>query len=421
MTYHRPNPSHLTQAAKHRATKPITNLSPWQPAIQEITTWPEYQPTPTWILENHANSLDIGKIYYNDESSRFARANLNSFKALGAPYAVFRLLADTVEREVGVRPASTDLRTDKYRRYTESVTVCVATDGNQGRGLAYGAQIFGCRCVVYIHNHVSPERKRQIESLGAIVIRVSGEYEMSVQRAWEDARCNGWYFVSSTSWDDFGSGVPRMVMNGYMVMVEEVLCAIEETDLSGVSHVLMCGGVGSIAAAVSMGLMQRFREFGDGDGHRTPRFIVIEPEEADCLYQSSLHGTPTPSRGSLRTVMAGLACREVSPAAYKILEWLASDFVIVSDGVAVDGMKALAYGHGDVPIICGESSGASMGLLLEASRNLSLRSALGLTSTSHVVMFGCEGATDPFLYEDIVGVGVDQVLERQEEYLSGRG
>lgn len=209
-------------------------------------------------------------------------------------------------------------------------------------------------------------------------------------------------------------------MGTYMVMVKEVRCAIEERDLSGFSHVLMRGSVGSIAAAVFMGLMQRFWEFGDGDGHRTPRFIVIDPGEADCLNQSSVHGTPTPSRGSLRTTMAGLACRKVSPAAYKILEWLASDFVVMSDEVAVDGMKALAYRYGDIPIICGESSGASMGLLLEASRNLSLRSALGLTSTSHVVMFGCEGATDMFLYEDIVGVGVDQVLERQE-YLSGRG
>lgn len=119
---------------------------------------------------------------------------------------LFFACSRTVEREVGVRPTSTDLRTDKYRRYTESVTVCVATDGNQGRGLAYGPQIFGCRCIVYIHNHVSPECKRQIESLGAIVIRVSGEYEMSVQRAREDARCNGWYSVSSTWWDDFGFG-----------------------------------------------------------------------------------------------------------------------------------------------------------------------------------------------------------------------
>lgn len=34
---------------------------------------------------------------------------------------------------------------------------------------------------------------------------------------------NGWHFVSSTSWDEFKSPLPRYVMNAYMVTVEEIL------------------------------------------------------------------------------------------------------------------------------------------------------------------------------------------------------
>ena len=85
-----------------------------------------------------------------------------------------------------------DLRSGTYADITGDVTVCVATDGNQGRGLAYGAQTFGCRCVTYAHRHVSDNRVRAMKDLGATVIRVDGEYGASVARAREDARMNGW-------------------------------------------------------------------------------------------------------------------------------------------------------------------------------------------------------------------------------------
>lgn len=205
--------------------------------------------------------------------------------------------------------------------------------------------------MVYVHDHVCAERKENIERLGSIVIRIRGEYEASVSRAKEDAALNGWFFVSSTSWNDFSSMIPQKVMNGYMVMVEEVIRSIP--DPQSLTHVFMCAGVGSIAAAVFMGVMSRCSV-----DH--PRFFVIEPDAADCLYQSFANGCPTPSHGDLQTVMAGLACREVYPAAYKVLQWLASEVVIVPDGVAIQGMKALAEGQGDVPIVCGESSGANM-------------------------------------------------------------
>lgn len=91
--------------------------------------------------------------------------------------------------------------------------MCVASDGDQGRELAYGAQLFGCRCVVYIHSQVSEGRADITKELGAVVIRVNGEYKASVSRAKEDARMNNWFFVSSTSWPDFDNDIPQHVMN----------------------------------------------------------------------------------------------------------------------------------------------------------------------------------------------------------------
>ena len=116
--------------------------------------------------------------------------------------------------------------------------------------------------------------------------------------------------------------------------------------------------------------------------------------------------------------MAGLACRDPSPAAFKLLSWLASDFVTVPDSFAVDGMRALAAGNeGDIPIVCGESSGASMGLMLKSGGDTTLRKKLGLDQHSRVVVFGCEGATDAKIYEQLVGMTPDAVFRGQADYL----
>lgn len=414
---HHSNILRFNQAAENDASVCVQNLCNWKQAVDEIQSWPEYKPQPLRDLPNFARQMGISKLFLKDESMRFG-TELGSFKALGAPYAVYKVLAHEVFLETGVHPSSAELRSGRYHEITQRITVCVATDGNQGRGLAYGAKIFGCRCVDYIHNHVSSGRAEAMQQLGAVVIRIDGEYEASVERAREDARMNGWHFVSSTSWSDFDSGIPRHVMNAYMVVVEEALHMIPE--LERITHVFVCGGVGSIAAAIFLGFLTRFEQIQSSKAavrEGLPRFVVVEPCAADCLFQSAKQGRLQDSPGDLRTLMAGLACRTPSPAALKILLWLASDFIAVPDSTAVDGMKALATGLGqDIPVVCGESSAASMGLMLRAGEDLSLREKLGLDSNSQVLLFGLEGATDPELYEKLVGTRSGIVFEKQASF-----
>jgi diaminopropionate ammonia-lyase len=413
---HHRNSGRLNKQAEAEAAECIHNLAHWAAAVDEIRTWPEYSPQPLRTLSGQAQKLGVDQLFVKDESKRFG-ADLGSFKALGAPYAVYRIVADEVYAKTGMRPSSAELRTSKYHDISRRVTVCVATDGNQGRGLAYGAKVFGCRCVDYIHGHVSDGRAEVMEELGALVIRVDGEYEASVARAKEDARVNGWYFVSSTSWSDFDNDIPQHVMNAYMVVVEEALGMVPA--VGGITHVFVCGGVGSIAAAIFQGFYKRFREIQRSPTNASavslPRFIVVEPSEADCLLASAKNGEASQSDGSLHTLMAGLACRAPSPAAWKVLVWLASDFVAVPDSAAVDGMKALAGGsEGDIPVVCGESSAALMGVLLASRTDQSLREKLGLSDSSRVVLFGLEGATDPRIYESLVGMPPDAVFEAQD-------
>ncbi|KAK1246388.1 hypothetical protein MKX08_000190 [Trichoderma sp. CBMAI-0020] len=250
------NSNRFDATAEANAAICIQNLANWQSAVEEISTWPEYSPQPLHSLPNSAKHYGIRQLFLKDESKRFG-IELGSFKALGAPYAVYRILATEVFKATGVCPSAAELRTAKYRSITEKVTVCVATDGNQGRGLAYGAKVFGCRCVDYIHRHVSKGRARRMMDHGAVVIRVDGEYEASVGRAKEDARMNGWHFISSTSWTDFDSEVPRDVMNAYMTVVHETLLMLPAVE--DITHVFVCGGVGSVAAAVFQGFYTRLK------------------------------------------------------------------------------------------------------------------------------------------------------------------
>lgn len=343
-------------------------------AKAEITTWPGYAPTPLRVLAGLAQANGIGTIFYKDEATRFG---LGSFKALGGAYAVFTLL-----QGIGTGGAA-------------DITVTCATDGNHGRSVAWGARTFGCRCVIYVHETVSQGRCDVIASFGAEVRRVIGTYDDAVRQAAADAAREGWHVVSDTSYEGY-IDVPRDVMLGYAVMVDEALRQLPAGTIP--THVFVQGGVGGLAAAVCAHLWEEL-------GPKRPRFVVVEPDRADCLYRSAVAGHPTPAEGALDTIMAGLACGEVSLLAWRILETGADAFMTIGDDAAADTMRLLAVSN--PPIVAGESGVAGLAGLL--SLDAAGRAALGLNSDSVVLAFGTEGATDPEIYRRIVGRSPQEV------------
>ena len=70
--------------------------------------------------------------------------------------------------------------------------------------------------------HVTDRRVAEIAAFGARTVRVSGTYDEAVALADADARRNGWHVVSDTSYEGY-QDVPRWVMQGYSVMVDELL------------------------------------------------------------------------------------------------------------------------------------------------------------------------------------------------------
>jgi diaminopropionate ammonia-lyase len=249
--------------------------------------------------------------------------------------------------------------------------------------------------VIYVHAAVSEGRCRAIEAYGAEVRRVAGTYDDAVRQAAADAAAQGWQVVSDTSYEGYVD-VPRDVMQGYSLMVEEALSHLPEGVLP--THVFVQGGVGGLAAGVCSYLWERF-EAG------RPRFVVVEPVTADCLFRSGQAGRPVAAEGGLETIMAGLACGEVSLLAWDILSVGADAFMTIDDAAAASVMRMLA----DDGIVAGESAVAGLAGFLLAAGDSDARARLGLDASSVVLVFGTEGATDPAVYREIVGRAAEDV------------
>ena len=371
-------------------------------ALAEIQSWPGYSPTPLRALPGMARAAGIGELLYKDESGRFG---LGSFKALGGAYAVYRyLVRELIARGVEAPVSAAELMAGKHGSILSTLTVAGATDGNHGRAVAWGAQMFGCACVIFIHANVSSAREAAIASYGATVVRVDGNYDDSVERARVDARAHGWQVVSDTSYPGYEE-VPREVMSGYTVMVDEILGALP--DARPPTHVFVQGGVGGLAAAVCAPLWWKY-------GASRPRLIIVEPENAACLYASAVAGRQVHIEGSLETVMAGLSCGEPSLVAWPLLSAGTHFFMHLDDDAALAAMRRLAAGEaGDVPIVGGESGVAGLAGLLAVCGDSEAARRLGLDEHARVLVFGTEGDTDAELYTRIVGESGDQVRGRQ--------
>lgn len=380
----------------------VLSLEAYADAERHIQHWPGYQPTPLRKLNGLAARIGVAEVCYKDESGRFG---LGSFKALGGAYAVAKLLIRELQRVSGrgdFGPA--DLGNPEYRALVENITVSCATDGNHGRSVAWGAQRYGCRCVIYVHANVSAGRVKAIEAYGAEVIRVDGNYDDSVRRAATDAAQHGYFVVSDTSYPGY-LDVPRDVMQGYTVMVEEIIRQMSPENIP--THIFIQGGVGGLAAAVCGHYWERFAV-------RRPKTIVVEPEKAACLYRSAQAGHPVVIEGELDTIMAGLACGEISPLAWRILEQGAFAFQTVDDESAKVAMKMLADGeNGDPAIVAGESAVAGLVGCIAAARDSEWRRQLGLDAHSKILLIGSEGDTDPVLFERIVGRPAHAVRQNQ--------
>ncbi|MEY8170223.1 diaminopropionate ammonia-lyase [Burkholderia multivorans] len=398
-----------TRAPYPDALKRILSIEKAEQSRAWLACWDKIAPAPTPLrtLPALAAASGIASLSVKDES---VRSMLGSFKALGAPIALVRLILRLWPAH-DLDPRA--LFDGRYRALLAGFTVVSATDGNHGKGLSAAAQTLGCRCVIVLHANVSIEREQAISAYGAQIVRIAGNYDASVEEAARLASLNGWHVVSDTSYDGY-EDIPRDVMQGYGTVAAEI---VEQSgarpDRPAYTHVFLQGGVGGLAA----GIVSYLWEF---HGAHRPRFVVVEPQQADCLYQSALAGKPSRATGSVDSVMAGLACGETSPLAWRFLQPAVDDFMTIADAEAIDAMRVLATGRdGDVPIVAGESGAAGLAGLAVLLKDRAQATRVGLDRDSRVLIVNTEGATAPDTYRELVGETADAVLARQAAWKAG--
>ncbi|MCY3735000.1 MAG: diaminopropionate ammonia-lyase [Gemmatimonadaceae bacterium] len=385
------------------AQKALLNHEAFADVEAEVTRFPGYVPTPLIALDGLASASGVEGLWCKHEGHRF---EVGSFKPTGPVYAMLSVLKGEVRKATGAETVTTqDLMDRKHEAVTREITVSAATSGNHGRALAWGARMFGCRCVIYMNDGVSAGREEAIAAYGAEVVRVPGSYDRTVQRSYEDAERLGHFPISDEKSSEYPH-ISREIMQGYAMVADEIF-----RQFSGdppPTHVLVPGGGGRLAAATCGHLWERY-----GSSH--PRVVVVEPTNSACLYHSALDDGAATVSSDGRSVMDGLVVESASPQAWEILRAGAFAFLTVPDEAAVDAMRQAAAGvGGDPPLVIGETGIAAWAGLLAATRDEELKQQLGIDSGSRVVVIATEGATDPEVYGSLVGRTPDAVLAQED-------
>ena len=250
-------------------------------AYTSISKWNNYSKTPLISLNKLSKELNIGNIFYKDESKRF---NLKSFKALGGAYAV-----------------------DIISKGMKNITISSATAGNHGRSVAWGAKRLGLNCKIFVSQNVSKAREKTIEEFGAKIIRVNGNYENSLRECIKKSKLNNWKIVQDVSTKNY-KFVPKLTMAGYSIMIKETSLQTNKY----ITHIFLQAGVGGMAAGAVAGVARYFK--------RIPKIIIVEPENAPCVLKSIEKGKMTKIKINKESIMGGMSCNKMSLIPWQILK-----------------------------------------------------------------------------------------------------
>lgn len=350
-----------------------------------------YKPTPLIELTNISNDLEVGEIVAKDESGRF---DIKAFKALGASYAIFRVLKKIWEEKYGDGFDFNSFRDKKKLDKLGKFTFCAASDGNHGRAVAWTSKMLGHNAVIFMPSETVSSRIKNIESESGRVITVDGTYDDCVRVASEEAGKNGWYEIADTAYSGY-TDIPSWVLNGYSTLFREMEEHFSEYNIGKNDFIFLQAGAGAFAASGASWLTKRL-------GPERPKIVIVEPLEASCYLESIIEGKAVATEGKMETIMAGLNCGVPSIIAWPILRDSADLFISIPDKYAEDAMRQYA----SEGITSGESGASGLAGLIALMTDETLKDAkekIGIGKDSKVILVNTEGDTDPENYKKIIG------------------
>ena len=340
-------------------------------AYNKISKWKGYSPTPLIKLDKLNKNLKLKNIFYKDESKRF---HLKSFKALGGAYAV-----------------------EDISKGKKNIVISSATAGNHGRSVAWGAQRLGLECRIFVSQYVSETRVKEIEKFGAVVTRVKGDYESSLNECIRQTKKNKWHIVQDVSNKNY-KYVPQLTMAGYSIMIKE----ISKQTNQYITHVFLQAGVGGMAAGSVAGIARYFK--------RIPKIIVVEPKEAACVLKSIEAKKMKKIKIKKESIMGGMSCNEMSLVPWNILNKSTNHCITIDDSKVSNTVAMLAKAKfSSKKIIGGECATPGIISLIAACNNKKIKNLLKLNEKSNVLVMGCEGNADATLYNKLLSQGLKKI------------
>jgi diaminopropionate ammonia-lyase len=333
-----------------------------------------YAPTPLVSLPMLAKSLGIKELLVKDESKRF---RINTFKSLGASYAIAKIIS---------------------KRRKEKLIFCTATDGNHGRSVAWAARNSRQKSVIYVPKYTTEQRIKNIKKYTKEVIVVDGDYDKAVITAREDAKKKGYILVQDNSWEGY-TEIPMHITAGYKTMMTEMENSIHPPEEPLVDFVFLQVGNGTWASSMVTYYRLRYPR-------KMPKLVSVEPAECDCLLESFRNGKITRTTKNQQTVLAGLRCGIPSLIAFEILKEGIDVFMSIPDSYAIKAMQDFYYPFKkDKQIYAGESGAAGLGGLVAMACDPALqglKKEIGLNEESRVLVFVTEGVTDSEVFEELL-------------------
>jgi diaminopropionate ammonia-lyase len=338
-----------------------------------------YSSTPLVSLHKLAKSLGIKELYVKDESKRF---RINTFKSLGASYAIYKIME---------------------KRKREKLTFCTATDGNHGRSVAWAARMGRQKAVIFVPKNTVKSRIKSIKKHRAELVVVNGDYDQAVAAAREAAEKNGYVLVQDSSWEGY-TDIPALISAGYQTMMIEMENTLHPAGQPEVDVVFLQCGNGTWASSMVAYYKNRYPG-------KMPKLVSVEPAESDAIMESFRKNKLTTTKKSQDTIMAGLNCGTPSLLAWDILKDGIDAFLSIPDAYSIKAMQYFYYPFKrDKQIFAGEAGAAGLGGLIATTCNhdlSELKDAIGLDNTSRVLVFNTEGVTDPELFDELIASEVD--------------
>lgn len=353
---------------------------------------PGYRATPLLECPELARHYGVKGVLVKAETQRMG---LPSFKILGASWATYRALCD----RLGSEPEPWADVDDLARRvaFLKPFSLAAATDGNHGRAVARMARLLGFGCRIFVPEGTSPARIGAIESEGAEVVVVDGDYDDAVERS-AGEMSGTCLVISDTSWPGF-EAIPGSVMDGYTTIFLEIEEALLASNAPAPDVAIVPVGVGALmAAAVTYFRSRPWRG----------ALVAVEPDDANCLQASAKAGRMTAVPGPHRSIMVGLNCGLPSSVAWPRLAAGVDWMVAIGSERARQGMRELA----DAGVVGGETGASSLGALAALHGDASTAAFRGrglLGPDKRILLVVTEGATDREHYRSIVGRTPEEV------------